>query len=82
MPPCWSARIAAREAKKESKSNQDIDQTQDEMLRQLQATLKETTASNEDIEEFNRSLFRDINYLKLTYYRLKFSCENRHKHKN
>ena len=82
MPPRRSARIAAREAKKESKSNQDIDQTQDEMLRQLQATLKETTSSNEDIEEFNRSLVCDINYLKLTYYRLKFGCENRHKHKN
>ena len=82
MHPRRSARIAAREAKKESESNQDIDQAQDEMLCQLQATLNETMASNEDIEEFNRSLVRDINHLKLTYYRLKFGCENRHKHKN
>ena len=74
MPPRRSARIAAYEAKK--------DQIQDEMLRQLQATLKETTSSNEDINELNRSLVRDINYLKLTYYCIKFGCENRHKHKN
>ena len=72
MPPRRSARIAAYEAKK--------DQIQDEKLRQLQATLKETTSSNEDINELNRSLVRDINYLKLTYYRIKFGCENRHKH--
>ena len=74
MPPRRSARIAAYEAKK--------DQNQDEMLRQLQATLKESTSTNEDINELNRSLVRDINYLKLTYYRIKFGCENRHKHKN
>ena len=82
MHPRRSARIAAREAKKESESNQDIDQAQDEMLRQLQATLNEILASNEDIEEFNTSLVRDINNLKTTYYRLMYSCENRHKHKN
>ena len=80
MNPRRSARIAAREAKKESESNQDIDQAQDEMLRQLQATLNETLASNENIEEFNASLLRDINNLKITYYRLIYGCENRHKH--
>ena len=82
MNPRRSARIAAREAKKELElSNQDIDQAQDEELRKLQANLNETLASNEKIEEFNASLLRDINNLKTTYYRLIYGCENRHKHR-
>ena len=81
MNPRRSDRIVAREAKKESETNQDIDQAQDEVLRQLRATLNETLASNENIEEFNASLLRDINILKTNYYRLIYGCENHHKHR-
>ena len=74
MPLRRSIRIANYEAEK--------DRILDEKIRQLQATLQDLTSSNEAITEFNQSLVHDTNHLKLMYYRIKFGCEHRHKHKN
>ena len=74
MPLRRSARIAAYEAQK--------DRILDKKIRQLQATLHETTSSNEAITEFNQSVVHDTNQLKLMYYRIKFGCERHHLHKN
>ena len=74
MPLRRSVRIAAYEAEK--------DRILDEKIRQLQATLHDLTSSNEAITEFNQSVVHDTNQLKLMYYRIKFGCEHRHKHKN
>ena len=79
-----SARLEARELVRELELSdgvqvQLIEDAQKDHIRKFKASLKEKIASNQEVEELNASLCRQISTLKANYFRIIYGLEIRQK---
>ena len=81
-----SARLEARELVRELELSEGvqaqlIQDAQKDHIRKLKTSLKEKIASNQEVEELNASLCRQISTLKANYFRIIYGLEIRQKHR-